>query len=187
MAAGHGLCAWAPFPPTSSDLGQPPTSVHHGAGFPWGPVDWPSPTPTHPHPPVSPGFTHPGRRGRGWRLGHLLDPCPLCPAFQGWKASIHCWAGRKNQGLPGGGGYPGTASQSGGQGPGELNVIPVVGRRNYRIRRALICLRGPGFGPQAWWGLPGCWLSSGLQKSGFIRQGSCGAGPKRLRSVQRAP
>lgn len=80
-------------------------------------------------------------------MGGLLDPCPLC-----WEASIYCWAGEEEAVVaPGGGGYPGAVSQSWGQDLGELNVTPIVGRRNPRIKRALICLKGPGFGPQALW------------------------------------
>lgn len=74
-------------------------------------------------------------------------PAPPCPAFQGWEASIQ---EEEAVAAPGGGGYPGAASQGGGQGP-ELNVTPIVGRRNRRIRRALICLRRPRVRPQAWW------------------------------------
>nr|XP_054325081.1 apoptosis-inducing factor 3 isoform X4 [Pongo pygmaeus] len=89
-----GLCAWLPFPLTPSGPGWPPTSVHHRAGFPWGPVDWPSPTP-----PPSPSWPQ-LELGGGWRLGRLLDPCPPCPAFQGPAASVHCWAWNTEQWLP---------------------------------------------------------------------------------------
>lgn len=89
-----GLCARLLFPLTPSGPGWPPTSVHHRAGFPWGPVDWPSPTP-----PPSPSWPQ-LELGGGWRLGRLLDPCPPCPAFQGPAASVHCWAWNTEQWLP---------------------------------------------------------------------------------------
>lgn len=79
----------------SSNPTRPRLAAHfcsHGAGFPWGPMDWPSPAPI----PSWPQLT----LGGGVEAGPPPGPLPPCPAFQGRAASVHCWAGSKKQWLP---------------------------------------------------------------------------------------
>lgn len=98
-------------------LGLPPTSLHHGAGFPWGPVAWPSPT----HPP-SPSWQQ-LPLGGGVEAG--LPPGPL--AWLPGPGSLGLLLGWEQEAVAAlkGGGYPGPGTEGGRRDQGELNGIPL--------------------------------------------------------------
>lgn len=96
----HGCWAWAVcLASLSPNLIRPGLAAHFRSPWSWVSLGTSGLAQPNPTPPPSLSWPH-SHWEKGWRLGGLLDPCPLCPAFQGWEASIHCWAGRKKQWLP---------------------------------------------------------------------------------------